>query len=162
MGGWLRYFFSFRGRLNRARWWLLIPILFVFYVLFDLLVRFGAQSALPDYVAFAIIWPSILLPLWAIAAIGVKRLHDCNKEGWWLLIYYGLPIGFSTAASTVDPRVDELMRYGPFLLTRLHGAGAWLTLGYLVSAWWALFELGGVRGTRGENRFGPDPLPPVA
>src|SRR5258707_5926325 len=49
-----------------------------------------------------------LLSLWPMLAVGAKRLHDRNKNGWWLLVFWLLPFalfcgGFSTVLS-YDPR----------------------------------------------------------
>lgn len=36
-------------------------------------------------------------------AVAVRRLHDLNKSGWWLLAPYGImPIGLIGIAATVE------------------------------------------------------------
>src|SRR5258705_12163201 len=43
-----------------------------------------------------------LLSLWPILAVGSKRLHDRNKNGWWLVGFWLLPIApFCGAVNTV-------------------------------------------------------------
>jgi uncharacterized membrane protein YhaH (DUF805 family) len=70
--------------------------------------------------------PMALLGLYSLAvfipnlAVAVRRMHDQDKSGWWILI--GLV---------------------PFI------GGIWLLILYLID------------GTRGPNRFGPDPKQPV-
>jgi uncharacterized membrane protein YhaH (DUF805 family) len=76
--------FSFRGRISRGNfWWKLILVLAVFMIASSLLVpNFGATST----------WLLNPLALWAMCALTVRRLHDRNFSGRWLLIML-LPIG---------------------------------------------------------------------
>jgi uncharacterized membrane protein YhaH (DUF805 family) len=69
---------GFTGRAQRSAYW--------FWALFEVLVLVAAL------VIDAVIGVSILYPLGALAlflpslAVGVRRLHDLDKSGWWLLI----------------------------------------------------------------------------
>ena len=75
-------------------------------------------------------------------AIGIKRLHDRDRSGWWIVVFYFGPAVLAAAQNSSD------------------GVLAWLVLGlgaFAVSIW-SLVELGFLRGTSGPNRFGPDPL----
>ncbi len=56
-----------------------------------------------------------LLAFWATIAINVKRWHDRNKSGWWMLIYiipmigplwFFIELGFL-------PGTDAANRFGP-------------------------------------------------
>jgi uncharacterized membrane protein YhaH (DUF805 family) len=81
--------FSFDGRINRARFWTGIVVLLVIYIILVAInvvigLAFG-NSAITTIVGIisliiyvAMIWPSV--------ALGVKRFHDRNKSGWWVLI----------------------------------------------------------------------------
>jgi uncharacterized membrane protein YhaH (DUF805 family) len=69
-------------------------------------------------------------------AVGMKRLHDRNKSGWWLVLFYGLPMVLSWAAG-------ENMAVALF--------------SFAISIW-AIVELGFLRGTPGANAYGPDPI----
>lgn len=90
----------------------------------------------------------LIVPIVAAAIyVGVRRLHDRDRSGWWILPF----------------------SVGPYLLlSAAHGlAGAFgaagllaalpLSLGGLALGVWAWIELGFRRGTRGANRFGPRP-----
>lgn len=114
--GW--FLFSIRGRTPRSHYWLrfILPSWVVSIILmvadvalgiFDPMTGLGLLSGLFTSVA---LWPNI--------AVAVKRLHDRNKSGWWLL----------------------------------------LLLIPLIGIIWFFVEGGCLRGTRGPNRFGPDPL----
>jgi uncharacterized membrane protein YhaH (DUF805 family) len=79
---------------------------------------------------------------------GIKRLHDRNKSGWWIVLFYG----GSTALSLVAAFLDGAMESSAVLLL--------LQLVSFVILIWALIELGCLRGSIGQNKYGPDPLGP--
>jgi uncharacterized membrane protein YhaH (DUF805 family) len=76
-------------------------------------------------------------------AIAVKRLHDRNKSGWWVILFYFLPNGVVTAS----------IQLRPFVAWWWIGAA----LGLAISLW-GFIELGFRRGTRGSNRFSERPM----
>ncbi|MBX3500562.1 MAG: DUF805 domain-containing protein [Alphaproteobacteria bacterium] len=121
-------FFSFNGRINRAKFWLGTVALFVVYVILMVIGGGGMMMSIDPnnpqaasggmgimgivilIVYIAMIWPSL--------AIGVKRFHDRDKSGWWVLI----------------------------------------ALVPIIGGLWYLIECGFLEGTKGPNKFGPDPL----
>lgn len=125
-------FLSFNGRINRAKWWLGILILWVaqMVVMFILSAVFGVSMSAsystndPEAMQAAALTAMIpilivmLVFLYPALALYTKRWHDRNKSGWWTLILF-IPI---------------------------------------VGAIWMIVELGILKGTDGDNRFGPDPL----
>ena len=80
--------------------------------------------------------------LWIYLATSIKRLHDRDKSGWWMVPYFVLP-GLVTQFS------DRLDGYDPYGLTAL-AAG----LLYL----WGGIEMYFLKGSPWPNRFGPNPL----
>ncbi|MGF7161418.1 uncharacterized membrane protein YhaH (DUF805 family) [Rhodoligotrophos appendicifer] len=105
---WKFLFLSYEGRINRALWWLGL----ICTVLLSGLgvIVFGHDSVL------AWLWNLILL--YPSLCIYIKRCHDRDQSGWWVLLLLVPVVGFL----------------------------------------WALINLGIMQGTRGPNRFGPDPL----
>jgi len=98
-----------------------------------------ALAALP----FAAAMVYGLTAVFGAPAIGVKRLHDINKSGWWLLLFYLVPaVCLGIEQLTVVPHSTRAL-----LLTFL----------FLPVAVWAFIELGCRRGTRGPNKYGVDP-----
>ena len=87
--------FSFQGRVNRAKFWLVhIGIVVVEAVALALLGG-GAAIMSADYHQMIVffsggggaIWGILgLLFFWISLAVAVKRWHDRNKTGWWVLI----------------------------------------------------------------------------
>lgn len=129
--------FSINGRLDRGRFWraVLVSIcawILVFLVVAAIAFIFGAQRAVLN---------AGILPLLVSIPIGIRRLHDRDKSGRWLAVFYGLPLLFGYIADTTDIGVEFL-----------------LSLASTAIAVWAFIELGCLRGTDGSNRFGPDPL----
>jgi uncharacterized membrane protein YhaH (DUF805 family) len=80
-------------------------------------------------------------------AIGVKRLHDRDRSGWWIVVFYIVPWRLGSVVNVADKQGNDTVG----LVAGLVG---------LVCVIWGLVELGFLRGTRGPNRFGPDPLQP--
>ena len=135
---WGNYLFSFEGRINRAKYWLM--------VLISILVMGAAIGILfaMDFstIGFVVAGILYLALLYCGIAVGAKRLHDRNKSGWWLLIFYLLPnvlsgVGTYSQSSTVN------------------GVLSLVSFAILI---WAIVELGCLRGTIGPNQYGPDPL----
>jgi uncharacterized membrane protein YhaH (DUF805 family) len=73
--------FSFEGRLPRKSFWLygVLGITLAQMFIYFLLGIAGVSEALASGVAaLAVVWPGL--------AINVKRWHDRDKPGWWVLI----------------------------------------------------------------------------
>lgn len=81
---------------------------------------------------------------WSYAAASIKRLHDRNKSGWWIV-----PFIVATGLSG---------QFGD----RLGGSYAAVVIGLAVfiAFMWGVVEMCCLTGTRGPNLFGPDPLAP--
>jgi len=157
MGSLTTLLFTYTGRINRAKYWLALVIyLAITVVLIAIgLIMFGNSllaigdegtdemfvGLLSRGIGFTLIVLVVYIPM-VISGfmVGIKRLHDRDKSGWWLLVFYVLPGVLSTIG-------DNLATGG------LIFAGA----SFAVSIW-ALVELGFLRGTPGPNRYGPDPL----
>jgi uncharacterized membrane protein YhaH (DUF805 family) len=80
------------------------------------------------------------------AATMVKRLHDRNKSGWWMVPFVIVPI--------LLPKAGDW--FGDSTLAEL------LMLAMAALGLWGLVEMLGLKGTSGPNRFGPDPLQATA
>jgi uncharacterized membrane protein YhaH (DUF805 family) len=86
----------------------------------------------------------ILSPLaaWLFVVTSIKRLHDRDRSGWWLLLFFGVPHLYSRFA---DHMSDSYV-IAAFSLV----AFALYIRGFV--------ELLFLKGTHKGNRFGPDPL----
>ena len=72
--------FSFNGRINRAKYWLMVLILSITPFIVLLLSAIIGEVGVVLYIlyTFIAIWPGL--------AISAKRWHDRDKSAWWILI----------------------------------------------------------------------------
>jgi uncharacterized membrane protein YhaH (DUF805 family) len=140
--------FGFTGRINRGKYWLAALIYFIIGLVMATIGYFAEEAP-----AFQILNAVVSIgTLISSIAVGLKRLHDRDKSGWWLLLFYLVPsllagIGAIAFFYGVGAEAAGGM---------ISGAIIW-ALGFAVLVW-AFVELGCLRGTLGPNRFGPDPL----
>ena len=148
---WQSLLFSFRGRINRAKYWLAVLI----FVVADAVLGLVGW-VLGNDLAFQILSFVVNLAVFiAGIAVCIKRLHDSDRSGWWLALFYFGPFVFVlvggfifwAAADTVGMSAEW-----SYLGLRL------CLLGGIALAIWGFVEIGCRRGTAGYNRFGPDPL----
>lgn len=139
--------FSLKGRIGRRTYWLTLLAASGLFALFGLLawVVFYADPLGLAGLDIAIALLPMLLWGWSGLALAVKRLHDRGRTGWWLSVPMLLPV---LAAVLAPPEDDSLASIAVGV-----GALAW-TL-------WMTVEIGVLRGTRGANAYGADPLDPV-
>lgn len=84
---WMHLFFNFDGRINRAKFWIgVIAIWIVEVVVWGLFGRNGAGVGIAGLIVLVLLWP--------LLAVYVKRFHDRDKSGWWVLIALIPIIGF--------------------------------------------------------------------
>jgi uncharacterized membrane protein YhaH (DUF805 family) len=141
-------FANFQGRAVRSEYW--------YWLLFCVLIGFGIGiisailsailgTRVIGYVIEGLFELAILVPSIAVA---IRRLHDLDKSGWWLLISIGPSIaGFLFAF--VLPFLGHLFSF------------AALVCDIVLLVWFCM------PGTRGPNRFGgggdsfarPGPMP---
>jgi uncharacterized membrane protein YhaH (DUF805 family) len=140
--------FSFEGRIGRAKYWLTTLLTGIVIGV----VQFGLEAAFPldssaSFAGLVIALIIAILYLYMCAAIGAKRLHDRNRSGWLIILFYIVPIGLLP----VEHWADSLGA----ILTMM------IALAVTAIALWGLIELGFLRGTRGDNHFGSDPIAPA-
>jgi uncharacterized membrane protein YhaH (DUF805 family) len=86
---WQHLLFQFDGRINRAKFWAGVGALLVGYFVIAILfsaIDSGAVRGILGILYLAFIWPSL--------AISIKRWHDRDKSGWWVLIGFIPLIGW--------------------------------------------------------------------
>jgi uncharacterized membrane protein YhaH (DUF805 family) len=183
-----QFLFGFEGRINRAKYWYALFASMIFCLIFmaaaaaaigfmfgaavksvhiHILEVFGNPPSLPFSATFgnadaetsALITlifhitgtPIFVIGIWFLAATTIKRLHDRNKSGWWILAFLIAPALLGNIVDRID---DE-----SYLATAL--ALSLAIASFSLNAW-GIVELMFLKGTRGPNRFGPDPLAPAA
>jgi uncharacterized membrane protein YhaH (DUF805 family) len=73
---------NFSGRSPRAAWWYWILFVILAVIILEILdmAIFGADSYFPLTSIFSV---ATFIPY---LAVGVRRLHDIDRSGWWWLI----------------------------------------------------------------------------
>jgi uncharacterized membrane protein YhaH (DUF805 family) len=165
---WTWYLFRFDGRINRARFWLAMPVILGLLAVLGAVILaiqslFGGPTPLslgtkdifklvdPD--VYRALRPAdlprllakllgILLVLWVYSAISIKRLHDRDKSGWWMVPFFVVPGLYNQ----FDDRLpDSYFMMLPALIV-------------FVLYVWGFIELYCLKGSQNTNRFGADPL----
>jgi uncharacterized membrane protein YhaH (DUF805 family) len=146
--------FSFKGRINRARYLVVQLALLTVWLILWLKFPLHFSSQWND---LHFDWVVAITMIWINAATTVKRLHDRNRSGLWAVAifivnrlsyaYYGLFFGlyFGVDISTAKELLLVMLAVALSLLET-----------------WVIIELFFLIGTDGRNRFGPDPLATVA
>ena len=88
--------FSFQGRINRAKFWLVhVAMWVVVAIVFSVILGSAAMSSDPQaalqsvgVVGGLILLVVYILALWIGLAVAAKRWHDRNKSAWWILIVF--------------------------------------------------------------------------
>ena len=166
---WNWYLFSFKGRINRVNYWLAGLVIAAFMLLFTALavgagiasssatVSFGFDLddifsvldpatwralSLAELPMLLVKVPGTVLFLWIFVATTIKRLHDRDKSGWWMVPFFAVPGLYNHYADLLP---DSWLVTIPALIT------------FLLMIWGCI-ELYFLRGTRWTNRFGANPL----
>jgi uncharacterized membrane protein YhaH (DUF805 family) len=131
---------EFTGRSRRKEYWmytlLVICAAIVAYLVDSLL---GLPKILAVYgPLFLLLELVVLVPS---IAVGIRRLHDTNRSGWWLLICYGPAL-----VSMLLPLVGIVNLGLAMILSIVTLIGAIVLIIFFV-----------LEGTRGPNQYGPDP-----
>jgi uncharacterized membrane protein YhaH (DUF805 family) len=81
-----QFYFSPAGRVNRKQWWLwlILPAVVVSILLAVLDRKMGTMNPATHVGTLGMIWSLIILIPALI--VDIKRFHDRDKSGWWVLI----------------------------------------------------------------------------
>jgi len=176
---WTWYLFSFEGRINRAKFWLSLPILlgwmlFIMWIMWmvimttvlhqaqsqphghetinvslgldEIITLLGRAShmslSLRDVISLLGNLFGLTIFLWIWLATSVKRLHDRDRSGWWIVPFFVLP----SFSSNIQDWLGESIFVFP------------IGLALTILCVWGLIEMGFLRGSGRTNQFGPNPL----
>lgn len=98
-----------------------------------------SRSDLGSIIVRAIIMPPVL---WVFLATAVKRLHDRDRSGWWIIPFFVVPGLYEQFSDRLPDSHLVLFFTWPIFACYL----------------WGAVELYFLPGTRWTNRFGPNPL----
>jgi uncharacterized membrane protein YhaH (DUF805 family) len=141
----LAHLFDPRGRSNRAKFWLAMVVWLLIYAVAVALFFVLRDQAMMVGLSIGV----VVLAVGTVSSIlfSIRRLHDRDKSGHWLWLFYGVPGVLNGVGGAITPLSPEAALVALVL--------ALVSIGISI---WMLVELGFLRGTPGANRFGPDPL----
>jgi len=140
-------FMSFEGRISRKPFWLGLLSLLILGLIILLGSLYVAGERDYPVIRFNILVIEVAL-LYPLLAVGVKRLHDRNRPGYTALVFV-LPWLLHQVTNLVGITGDP---------TAINAIDIAFILINLVLFVWFVVDLGVLRGTRGPNVYGPDPL----
>lgn len=141
----LQKYADFTGRAPRAEYWwyalALIVVVIVLSIIESILglrgMVFGIYGPLT-----ALLWVATIVPG---LAVGVRRLHDTSRSGWWLLLLVPYLITVLMAV--------RAMAAGS--MAGLASAGLLSLIGIVCCIGFLVLMV--LPGTPGDNRYGPNP-----
>lgn len=141
----LEKYADFSGRAPRAEyWWYFLATILAYIVVMIVENIVGLDGTVGPYGLLSLVLMlGLLIPGLAVT---VRRLHDTNRSGWWILIAV-IPyfiVGVVAGAAIVGGSMAGLAGAGLLGLVAL--AGAVVLLIFMV-----------LPGTRGDNKYGSDP-----
>jgi uncharacterized membrane protein YhaH (DUF805 family) len=150
--------FDFGGRYGRKQFWLgalgLVALLIAGLIAASTVMRPTGPRGAEVALTFALAAPFV----WFYCKLIVHRLHDLGWSGWWLLllgpVLIPLPLWMMHETHAVYHRIEQSyaaqQAIKPYVASLQYGALALFVGGFVL--------MGCLRGTRGPNRYGPDPV----
>lgn len=148
-------YFSYHGRLNR--WAFFKKLFFCFFtsiviVIPSLLIVVQKLNTLDT--AFYVIMTIITSPFYAyVMVMSIKRLHDLNISGKLFIAYVAVLLIFNTIIfALVGPDPNKVLLLQDNIIFKIISIiSSIINLALLITLFF-------IRGSKGENKYGPDPL----
>ena len=145
---------DFTGRATRPEfWWYFLGIVIAFIVVGIVESILGINHMI--FFAYGplrvLLWLATIVPS---VAVGVRRLHDTNRSGWWValpIVPYCLAIVLGGAAMMGGAAMGS----GVGMMAGAGIAGIFMFIGAICGIVLLVFYC--FPGTPGDNRYGPDP-----
>lgn len=148
--------FSFAGRSTRSEMLWFNLLLATANGAGTAIFRLGADTPAALKIVWAVLWFPPLI------TVSVRRLHDQDRSAWWMAIPGAAMLIFAIAAML--PQSPGGLHFS-FMLWNLHpapGLATTLLSTLFVALLLATLVLDFLPGTRGANRYGPDPRETLA
>jgi len=133
------HYVDFQGRTSRREFWYYVLAYVVCYVILAIIQGILGTSLLTGLFSLALLLPGL--------GISVRRLHDTDRSGWWLLI--GVVPVFVGGALSALAFLSGSVGFGFVLMGVI-----WLAC---LAAFALLIYWYAQPGTAGNNQFGPAP-----
>lgn len=164
-----RKYAVFKGRAMRSEFWWFVLLLLLIEIglsfvtgllMIPLLIKgqFNAESIMSVQLPLSIVMIVVEL-VFLLPSLGVltRRLHDRNKSGWWIFVYYLLtalcmvPMFLLFTVADHSEQFNDKITFALVFVMSIMSI-LLLALGITILVWCCQ------RGTIGPNKYGPDPL----
>ena len=145
-----RKYIVFSGRAQRSEYWWFFLFTFIVSVVLGIIASFAPVLQFLEWVfSLAVLLPSL--------AVTVRRLHDTNRTGWWILLPIGLGLAGIVVGAVLGALISDDDEWGFLAIIFISVVGGLLGLvvGYLVLLYFLIQP-----SDPGPNRYGPNPLQP--
>lgn len=162
----LRRYADFSGRSRRMEFWMWVLFQFVIGMAFLIVIMaVGGAAMLSGDPTQLMAMGGVVLVIYLLnfllmlaffipnLAVTVRRLHDSNRSGWWVMLFWGpylvmllslFVVGAGAASNNQEGAMAGGMLYLLSFIALLAGGLVLLVFMFL-------------EGTRGPNQYGPDP-----
>lgn len=145
----LKLYADFTGRAPRAEYWWYTLITGVIGWIFGYVDEAIAAPGIGQYGYLSL---TLMLALFIPGlAVTVRRLHDINRTGWWIVLHFGL-YGMIALLGVEMVAPGSIEQLNPIMMLSVVLAAAVAAIVLLV------FMV--TRGNEGSNDYGPDPYGP--
>ena len=146
-------YFDFSGRSSRSEYWWYTLLIFLVQLIFEIIntVTFDPWS----YDSFRFI--DLITIVWTLCtiipsiAVSVRRLHDINRTGLWLILFVGLYF-LAAIFGIMGVVLIELGDFGSFGILFILMIATTIGVSIWALVWYCLPPVDK------DNRFGPNPL----
>lgn len=150
----LEKYADFSGRAPRAEyWWFVLALLVAFIVarIIDSIVGLGHMVFYAYGPLATLLWLATIVPS---IAVGIRRLHDTGRPGWWILlpiVPYCLAIVIGGPAMIAGMATSG----GAGMMAGMALAGLFMLIGGICAIVLLVFMV--LPSMPGDNRYGPNP-----
>lgn len=138
----LKKYATFSGRAPRAEYWWFYLLTVIVGILTKLLdTAIGSHDTIKSVANLALLLP--------VLAVTVRRLHDTERSGWWLLLLLAA-VAVAVFIALAGALTSTATSFTAMIVMILILLGAGVTLLVMMVQ----------PGTRGPNEYGPDPYGP--
>jgi len=139
------FYLGFKGRLGRAKFWLL-SLSWTGLLLSILLYVVHPLEVGSDTVKFSLVALLFIAFYYVQLSLLVRRLHDIGKSGWWYVPYFFIPTTYLRFFNQ-NPEYEA-----PLIVSIL----------IVLLAIFGMLNAGFAAGTKGPNKYDVEPAPVAA
>ncbi len=168
----LWHFADVQGRASRSEYWLFVLMQYTLSIGFLVATPVAMKLGSVPWQLFGLVRSLVSISLMIAGfTVAVRRLHDTGRSGWWLLLLvlkglavamvFVLALGLALSGKRLDDLANLLHDLASVTLAEWLEPKSLVLLALLLAGVVSaitLFVFMCLKGTKGTNRFGADPL----